>query len=244
MKAWSEVEYYDELCLGGFMLWSKDVEAMLLMRRFLLPTLLCWAVFASEIPKPERQVQANVLTSERDPKIRIKLPTSVQYVGADRWPLYDLADCEIHVFVEATAQKRVQRLYWLQFEAYLPSRPELHYTYPFAKTKTLSGLLFDIRARFGASSEASKPGSDLEHVQALLRAKGYQLPEAMMNVRFVHLIDEQKRKELMIIYAEDLASTGFTVEDLLPTGKHSAQWPSLEAILIQRAENALDLSSE
>jgi hypothetical protein len=134
--------------------------------------------------------------------------------GADRWPLFDLADCELHVFVEATAQKRVQRLYWLQFEAYLPSRPELHHTYPFAKTETLSGLLFDVRARFGASSEAPKPGSDLEHVHALLRAKGYQLPEAMMNVRFVHLIDDQKRKELMIIYAEDLASTGLTVEDL------------------------------
>ena len=232
------------LYLSGFMLWSKDVAAMLLMRRFLLPTLLCWAAFASEIPTPERQVQANVLTSERDPKIRIKLPSSVQYVGADRWPLFDLADCELHVFVEATAQKRVQRLYWLQFEAYLPSRPELHHTYPFAKTEKLSGLLFDVRARFGASSEAPKPGSDLEHVQALLRAKGYQLPEAMMNVRFVHLFDEQKRKELMIIYAEDLASTGFTVEELLPTGKHSAQWPSLEAILIQRAKNALDLSSE
>ncbi len=238
------VEYSDERCLTGFMLWNKDVAAMLLMRRLLLPTLLCWTVFASEIPKPERQVKANVLSSERDPKIRIKLPPSVQYVGADRWPLFDLADCELHVFVEATAQKRVQRLYWLQFEAYLPSRPELHHTYPFAKTETLSGLLFDVRARFGASSEAPKPGSDLEHVQGLLRAKGYQLPEAMMNVRFVHLFDEQKRKELMIIYAEDLASTGFTVEDLLPTGKHSAQWPSLEAILIQRAKNAMDLSSE
>ena len=65
----------------------------------------------------------------------------------------------------------------------------------------------------------------------------------MMNVRFVHLFDEQKRKELMI-YAEDLASTSFTVEDLLPRGKHSAQWPSLEAPLIQRAKNTLDLSSE
>jgi len=62
----------------------------------------------------------------------------------------------------------------------------------------LNGLLFDVCARFGASSEAPKPGSDLEHVQALLRAKGYQLPETMMNVRFVHLIDEQKRKELML----------------------------------------------
>jgi len=104
----------------------------------------------------------------------------------------------------------------LQFEAYLPSRPDLHYGYPFTKTETLSGMLFDVRARFGASSDTLKPGSDLEHVYALLRAKGYQLPEAMMNVRLVHLLDEQKRKELMIIYAEDLHATGFTMNDLLP----------------------------
>ena len=217
---------------------------MLLMTRLLLATLVYLMTFAGEIPKPERQVQANVVTSERDPKIQIKLPSSVQYVGADRWALFDVADCELHVFVEATAQKTVQRLYWVQFEAYLPAQPEMHYNYPFKKTETLNGLLFDVRARFGASSETPKPGSDLEHVQALLRGKGYQLPEAMMNVRFVHLFDEGNRKELMIIYAEDLASTSYTVEDLHPTGKQSARWPALEAFLIQRAKNALNLSSE
>jgi hypothetical protein len=216
---------------------------MLAMRRFLLSALLCWTAFASDTPKPERHVQANVLTSERDPKMRIKLPSSVQYVGADRWPLLGLADCELHVFVEATPQKRVQRLYWLQFEAYLPSRPELHHTYSFSKTETLGGLLFDVRTRFAASSETPQPGSDVEHVQGLLRAKGYQLPEAMMSVRFVHLFDQQKRKELMIIYAEDLASTGFTVEDLLPKGRHAARWPALEATLVQRAKSALELLS-
>ncbi len=32
----------------------------------------------------------------------------------------------------------------------------------------------------------------------------------MKYVRLVHLLDEQRRKELMIIYGEDLAPTGFT----------------------------------
>jgi hypothetical protein len=214
------------------------------MRSLLVITLLCCADLSSENTTPERQVKANVLTSKRDPKIRIELPKQVQYVGAVRWPLFSVADCELHVFVEANAQKVVQRLYWLQFEAYLPSRPELHYGYSFAKTETLSGMLFDVRARFGASSDTPKPGSDLEHIQGLLSAKGYQLPEAMMNVRLVHLFDEQKRKELMIIYAEDLYPTGFTMSDLLPGRKRSGQWPSLETSLIQRAVKALALSPE
>ena len=203
--------------------------------------MLCGTALAAEYPKPERHVQANVIISVRDPKLRIKLPSAVQYVGADRWPLLGIADCELHVFVEASPQRKVQRLYWLQFEAYLPSRPELHHTYSFARTETLSGLLFDVRAQFGQGAEVPKPGSDSEHVQALLRGKRFQMPEGMMNVRFVHLWDQEKRKELMIIYAEDLKATGFTVKELLPGGKHKAEWPSLEMGLIRRAEKAVTL---
>ncbi len=214
------------------------------LRLLFATAVLCSAALHGQNPKPERQVHGNVVTSERDPKLRITLPRSVQYVGADRWPLYAIADCELHLFVDAADQKKVQRLYWIQFESYLPSRPDLHHTYPFTKTETLNGLLFDVRARFGAGSERPRPGSDTEHVQQLLRSKGYQMPDGMMNVRFVHLFDDQKRKELMIIYAEDLKPTGFHVNDLMPGGKDAAQWPSLEASLIGRAKAALTLSVE
>jgi hypothetical protein len=211
------------------------------MRLVLFAALLCCPLLAADYPAPERQVQANVVISQRDPKIRIQLPSSVQYVGADRWPLYDIADCELHLFVEATREKRIERLYWIQFEQYLPSRPELHHTYPFTKTDTLNGLLFDVRARFGPGNERSKPGSDREHVQALLRAKGYTMPDAMMNVRLVHLLDNQKRKELMIIYAEDLQPAGFSLDDLMPGAKHAGEWATLEAGLIRRAKAAITL---
>lgn len=214
------------------------------MNRVLLAALLCCPALANDYPAPERHVQANVLTSERDPKIRIQLPSSVRYVGADRWTLYDIADCELHIFVDATPQKKVERMYWVQFESYLPSRPELHHKYPFTKTDTLSGLLFDVRARFGPIDEKSKPGSDSAHVQALLRAKGYTMPQAMMNVRLVHLLDQQKRKELMIIYAEDLQPTGFSVNDLMPGGNHTGEWPALEAGLVRRAKAAITLSPQ
>jgi hypothetical protein len=120
----------------------------------------------------------------------------------------------------------------------------LHHTYPFTKTETLGGLVFDVRARFGPGAETSKPGSDSEQVQALLRAKGYTMPDGMMNVRLVHLLDRQKRKELMIIYAEDLQPTGFSRDDLMPGRKHAGEWPALEAGLIRRAKAAISLSPE
>jgi hypothetical protein len=91
---------------------------------------------------PDRKALGNVVTSERDPAVRIELPKAAQYVGADRWTLYGIADCELHALVEADAQKKVQRLYWVQFEGYLPSRPDLHHNYDSPKHTTIGGMDF------------------------------------------------------------------------------------------------------
>jgi hypothetical protein len=125
--------------------------------------------------QPERKVAGNVITSESDPKVRIELPRSVQYVGADRWVLYGMADCELHAFVEADEQKNVQRLYWVQFEGYLPTRPELSHTYDSVRHTNIGGLDFYVDTWVMASAAADKPGSDTEHIKALIRGKGYIL---------------------------------------------------------------------
>ena len=63
----------------------------------------------------------------------------------------------------------------------------------------------------------------------------------MMFVRLVHLLDEEKRKELMIIYGEDLSPTAFTAADLKKDGKAYADWPQIEKGLIERAQERISL---
>jgi len=75
--------------------------------------MLASAFLAAQTPAPERKVAGNVIVSHRDPHVRIELPKSVQYVGADRWLLYGMADCELHASVETGLHKGVQRLYWV-----------------------------------------------------------------------------------------------------------------------------------
>jgi hypothetical protein len=214
------------------------------MRTIALTTLaallLCGAASAQSAA-PERKVQQNVITSTHDPSVRIELPTQVRYVGADRWVLLDIADCELHVFVEADAQKKVQRLYWIQFEAYVPSRPELRHDYSRDRTMRIFDRDLFVRARFGASSEPVRAGSDTEHVRRLLQAQGYTLPSDTINVRFVELLDAAARKELMIIYMEDLSPQGLTAADLMPGGKGEQQWPAIEQGLIERAQKNIKL---
>jgi hypothetical protein len=190
---------------------------------------------------PDRTVSGSVVSSSHDPKIEIGIPGAARYLGADRWLLYDLADCELHAFVESDDRKEVKRLYWIQFEAYLPSRPDLVHTYDSPRHTTLGGLDFYVDTWPRADGEKSPPGSDREHIEALIRSKGYRMPAGMMYVRLVHLIDQAKRKELMIIYGEDLASTGFTAADLEEHGRAREKWPAIETGLIDRAEKSISL---
>ena len=199
---------------------------------------LC-ATLIAQTALPERKVAGNVVTSEHDPAVRIELPKAVQYVGADRWVLYDIADCELHAFIEADAQKKVQRLYWVQFEGYLASRPDLHHTYDSPKHATIGGLDFYVDTWVRAKDAPSESGSDREHIEALVRAKGYRMPDAMMYVRLVHLLDKEKRKELMIIYGEDLSPTKFTAAELSEGGKAHDRWPGIADAMLERAEKSI-----
>jgi hypothetical protein len=179
---------------------------------------------------PERTVARNRVVSTHDPAITITLPRTVQYVGADRWDLYDICDAELHVFVEADANKRVKAFYWIQFEAYLPSNTHI-YDYSKDQRVTFAGRPFWKRARFAPTNEAQRAGSDGEHVRQLLARAGYELPPQMMNVRLVQVLDPANRKELMFIYAEEL-----------PGGAIDDEWQKMEKALVKRAMKRIRIS--
>jgi len=186
---------------------------------------------------PDRKVEGTTITSSHDPAVKITLPETAQYVGADRWDLYGFADAEIHVFVEADAQKKVQRLYWVQFEAFLPDNERV-YKYPFIEKTTLAGLEFDVNRSYGPTNLKSRPGSDRERVFAMVAKAGYVMAAEQLNVRLVHLTDETKRKELMIIYGEDLAMSKTTTEELNKPGGQE-KWEGQKTALIARAKERI-----
>jgi hypothetical protein len=201
--------------------------------------LLSYAI--AQIPKPERTVSGSTITSAHDPAVQITLPTDAKYAGADRWDLYGVADCELHAFVETNAARNVKALYWVQFEGYLPSRPNATYGYDSSRHASIGGHDFFVDTWVRANDAETTPGSDREHMEGLIRAKGYKMPAGMMYVRLVHLLDQSKRRELMIIYAEDLASTNQSAKDLDEGGKAHDQSASIEQGLISRAEKKIQI---
>src|SRR5438034_7745133 len=107
-----------------------------------------------------RRVEGQILTSTALPAVRLQFDNKFKYVGNQSFILYDNARVEQYFFVDADGQGRIKRLYWVQFEGYLPNNTET-YNYKVNKTVNLGGLSFiaDAYAR-NIKDNSGRPGSD------------------------------------------------------------------------------------
>jgi hypothetical protein len=191
-----------------------------------------------------RTVKGQVLTSTEMPAVRLKFDDKFKYAGGQSFILYDVARAEQHFFVDSDKDGRVKRLYWVQFEGYLPSN---NHTYKYqANNVTKIGTLDFIADAYARKIIAGqgRPNSDGSRAQSFLESKGYRLEgtDAMLQ-RLVHLVDESKRNELMIIYVENLDGTGITAADLAPNGSAAARWEEMRKGLLERATKGVKISS-
>jgi hypothetical protein len=164
---------------------------------------LC-AAAQPEASKPlERRIAGQTLTSKSNPAVELTFEQGYKYVGGQRWDLYGIADAEQHFFVKPGKDNAIERLYWVQFEQFLPSSNE-SYRYAPTRVTQIGGLdfIYDTRAYSDYSALNRRSDSDGAYAQRLLEKHGYKFPKAAVRLRMVHLPMADKRSELMIIYVE------------------------------------------
>lgn len=215
------------------------------MRVMVFVAALAWAASALAAA-PERQVVGHTIYSPRDPRVEVRVPENVKYVGSDTFALSkpDVGEfdvCELYAFANADRDGSLRKLYWVHFEHLLPSHPEMHLTYDSPRHARIGGLDFFVDTDFSDGTSIPKPGSDTEHFYKLLAAHGYKRAP-MMFVRLVHLTDASARKELMLIVGEALPA-GVTAATLKEGGKDHARWPSLEKGLIDSAVRSISITA-
>ena len=222
----------------------------MLIQAALTMAALAAAPAGPEVPSaPQAKVEANRVIHPGE-RITVHVPATATHIGSERFSLYDVADAEVHVFIDAGADKRMRRLWWLQFESYLPSVPQHHYDYSDNRRGELGGVTTWMRAGPTATNHPMRAGSDREHVFGILTRAGIPIPGEVMNVRMVQLLDDPKgtgkgaRRELMVIYSENLEPTGKTLAELTTDGKPNAQWAPIEAGLIERATSSVRITRD
>ena len=177
------------------------------------------------------------------PAVRLEFSQPFRYAGGHSFILYEVANAEQHFFVDADKDGRIKRMYWIQFEGYLPSNTHA-YDYKSPKKVNIGGLDFfaDAYAR-NIKASPGRPDSDSSRARAFLESKGYRLgSDEVLSQRLVHLVDEAKRNELMIIYLEDLSEMKLTAADLAKGGRAFDQWDAISKGLLERALKSMKLS--
>ncbi|MCL1633373.1 hypothetical protein M2650_01760 [Luteimonas sp. SX5] len=165
--------------------------------------LAAWLPLQAGAVEPRLSANGREVRSFEPPAV-VSVPQDAQYLGGKRWVLYGYADCDLHLFVDKDAAGVVTRLYWIQSEGYIDSRPDLTHAgdYDASRKLELGGLDFHLDTWIRHRQDAAPEHSDLEQVERLIAEKKLSLPADMAFVRLVHLPDQAQRKELMIIYAE------------------------------------------
>ena len=162
-----------------------------------------------------RLVKGQVLTSTNLPSIRIRFDKRFKYVGSQKFILYDRAQVEQVFFVDADNEKRVKRMYMIQFEGYLPN-VDATYNYAVEKTIDLGGQTYIINTETIPNVQAAlnqDPRSDSAHAGAFLAGKGFRFSESVMYQRFVRLVDQTKRNEFILVYIEETGTIAVPDKD-------------------------------
>lgn len=173
-------------------------------------TVSCTQHVATRASRVEREVKGQTIVSDTLPAADITISDGFRYVGSQVVNLYGVADAEQHVFV-AGPPGRVERIYWVQFEHYLPNNTHT-YNYPPERTTNIGGLQFvyDVRAFSNYDAVARDPGSDGAAIISLLAKHNITVPTRVVGVRMFHLPSGDRRSELMIIYGEALSPQSTT----------------------------------
>ena len=150
-----------------------------------------------------RSVEERAVVSDRMPAVRVDVAPGFAFAGRLQFVLYGVAGVESFVFA-AAGDPPAGRLLVVQFEGYLEGNDHA-YDYSFAETVTLGNRPFHADSAVVDLTPPPPPDSAMGRVLGLLAARGYTLPARAAVQRFVHLPDEAKRHELIILYAEALA---------------------------------------
>lgn len=181
-----------------------------------------------------RTVKDNLIVSTGFPVMHIQVDPALQYVSGPDFILYNVARAEQHLFIDADLEGQVRRLVWVQFEGYLPDNTHT-YDYSASQKIEISGWPFYLDSGWNDRRDHAeeRPDSDGAAVRHHLTQLGYTYPELELVERYVTLSND-RRSELMIIYAEDGGWRGLTAEALSEGGETGEPWITVLKELHQR----------
>jgi hypothetical protein len=193
--------------------------------------------------KLQRTVESgNILVSSENPRIRIKVDEALTYVGGITKTLSGNAQAEIHYFVEPDSANQIHRRFHVQFEHFLPDN---NHTYNYELPDRIKLGEHEYMHNAGGYAVQlvfdTRPDSDMAAGYNFLKSKGYNLPEEVLYRRFVRVIGEDRRAEILMIYTENAAVYGAPLADYAEGGPAHDSAEAIQEGMLQRALAAFNV---
>lgn len=189
-----------------------------------------------------RRVDNNTLISMETPAVQVTVDTELPFIGRTQFVIKNVALAEVFLFGDAR-NGQLQRLFWVQFEGFLPTN-DLTCEYPSGRPVVLSEHEYTTGLGGGVLETwiQEQPDSDVAHLVQFLSEQGYAMPAEVLLHRFVRLLDDPPRNEVLFIYLEDLQELGLAFADLTEGGAREAELDEVSQQLYQRALSSFTVS--
>jgi len=208
---------------------------------------------------PLRSFDQGVLDSSALPRIAVRPADGFRYLGITAFELDGIADVDRHHFVDVDEEGHLRRLLILHFEGFsLESGKTYRYGIPSGPGAAGPSFRFSPqKVRLGqhdyihntwvfdaAASIEAKPEREMARTAKLLRDNGVELPSEMIMSRFVRVVDEAARHELIIFYLEPLTSTGLRVAQFVEGGRGAETIERLSDEVTARSKAAFEIVAD
>ena len=182
-------------------------------------------------------VDAGVLVSLAEPSLALSVDEPFEYVGRHPIAIGNTGAGERFVFADEAGE--YSRFVIVQFEGFLPGVDD-YFRYDLSASPVVAGYPFRSNAYAFDMGEAlaAEPTNESAATYAFLRDKQIEVPDQWMMWRSLTVVDEAKKKEVIIFYVEDVASIGLTLADLYRDGSATQQWRDIQKELEARANGA------
>ncbi len=160
------------------------------------------------------RVEGNTFISPENPKLRIVVDKKLAYLGSAPFVIDKMAAGDRFIFVRATADKRVQQMFIIQQEGFLPWSDDT-YKYPITNPVKLGSASYRHSVTIEDNDAAVRegPGKEADITKRLLESQGYKLNSALVMSRFARPADEAHKHEIILFCFEDLSEYGHALAD-------------------------------
>ncbi len=171
----------------------------------------------------ESRVEGNIFISAENPKLRLAVDQKFRYLGSVPFTTGKIAAGHRFIFVHAAADKRVQQMFVIQQEGFLPSSDDT-YKYPITDPVKLGAFEYrhSVIIDDNDAEIRQSPGTEADLTKRFLESHGYKLNAALVMSRFARPADVAHKHEIILFCFEDLSNYGHTLADF-PENAGSAE---------------------